>query len=167
MDPAWIGVVGAVVGALASYPIQALLANRADWAARSKELRADRVAAYSSFAETVMDWRRSQVIRRMLSIRPTDDAQAADLVRDENRRVRAAAWTAYYRVRLLCDDAAIEASALGVIQTTRSMKAAKDRPDLNQIGDEVRQDLNSFLDIAARQTSMDAAPGRTRRPSAA
>ncbi len=162
MDPAWIGVIGAVVGALASYPVQAVLAKRADSAAQSKELRADRVAAYSSFAEKVMEWRRSQVIRRMLTIRPTDDTDAAEAIRDENRRARAAAWTTYYRVRLLCDDAAIEASALGVIQTTRAMKHAKDRPELNQIGDNVRRDLNSFLDIAAHQTSATAATDRTR-----
>ena len=58
MDPAWIGLTGVVVGALIGYPVQALLAKRADAAARSKDLRADRVAAYSSFAEKVMDWRR-------------------------------------------------------------------------------------------------------------
>lgn len=110
-----------------------------------------------------MDWRRSQAIRRELSLSSTLDAQAAEAISDENKRVRAAAWTAYYRVRLLCGDVAIEASARGVIEKTRSMKRARNRPELDRVGDEVRQELMEFLDVAARQTGADPASRRTRR----
>ena len=69
----------------------------------------------------------------MLTITPGRVASDDERVRDENRRVRAAAWTAYSRVKLLCDDP-ISRRALDVIATTRSMKRADSRAALNSIG---------------------------------
>lgn len=140
------------MGALAGYPAQLILAKRADSAAKAQALRADRVAAYSAFAERVMDWRRSQVDRGMLASESPPVGQADDAVRDENRRVRAAAWTAFYRVKLLCDDPDIEVKARAVIEATRRMKRAQDRNGLNRGGDDVRLKLGEFLDAAAQQT---------------
>ena len=152
MDAAWIGVIGVAVGVLAGYPVQALLAKRAESAARSQALRADRLSAYSSFAERVMDWRRSQIRRAMLTIAPPGEDKDNAAIRDENQRLRAAAWTAYYHVRLLCDDPEIETSARKVVEATRAMKKAIDRQHLNAAGDLVREELNRFLDEASRQT---------------
>lgn len=143
--------MGVVVGALLGYPIQLWLAKRADAAAQSQQLRADRVAAYSAFAEKVMDWRRSQSVRRELYLSPTRDAREYDAVSDENKRARAAAWTAYYRVRLLCGSAAINALAYEVIDQTKAMKRAGNQRDLYRAGDRVRDNLEVFLDAAAGQ----------------
>ena len=160
MDSAWIGVVGAAVGALAGYPVQSLLARRADSAAKAQALRADQVAAYSAFAERVMDWRRSQVVRGMLTIEGPGPPQVDEGVRDENRRVRAAAWTAFYRVKLLCDDPEIQRKARDVIETTRDMKRAQDRRTLNAKVDDVRLKLDIFLDSAAEQTLAESSPAQ-------
>lgn len=152
MDGAWIGVVGAAVGALAGYPVQSMLARRADSAAKARALRADRVVAYAAFAERIMDWRSSQVVRRMQSFEEGVEKERSDEVRDENRRVRAAAWTAFYSVKLLCDEPEIARKAREVIETTRGMKRAQNRHELDAVGDDVRDTLDDFLDVAADQT---------------
>lgn len=153
MDAAWVGVVGAAVGAIAAYPFQALSAKRSDEYARSLSLRADRVVAYSSFADRIMDWRRSQVIRLLLEIDPPVSEEVAARVKDENRRARAAAWTAYYQVKLLSGEPKIAELGEAVIQTTRAMKNALDRTSMDKAGDDVRHSLEDFLDEAARQTT--------------
>ena len=152
MDNTWVGVVGVAVGAVASYPFQTLHARRSDSHARAQALRAERVAAYSAFAEKIMDWRRSQ-IARTVSIEALVGSVEVAAVKDENRRVRTAAWTALYRVQLLCDDPDIEKLAHQVIQVTRNMKRAPDRHTADQMGDAVRRALELFLRAASQQTT--------------
>lgn len=149
---AWIGVIGVIVGVLASYPFQVLQAKRSEAYERAQRLRADRVSAYSGFAEKIMDWRRSQVIRTMLGIEHGAHPDLVAQIKDENRRVRASAWTAFYQVKLLCGDPKLEELARSAVETTRSMKRASDRRMLNATGDDVRVKLATFLEAAAHQT---------------
>lgn len=153
MNAAWLGVVGAAVGALCTLPAQALLAKRAERASLGRALRSERVAAYSTFADRIMDWRRSQIVRAKL-VGEGAHAQVleAAVVRDENRRVRAAAWTAYYQLRLLSDDAKIDALAFEAIEATRVMKRASDPKALDAAGSVVRERLDAFLEAASRHT---------------
>ena len=77
---------------------------------------------------------------------------ADDVIRDENRRVRAEAWSAFYRVKLLCDDPGLEKLAKAALDVTREMKRSKERATLDAAGDEVRRRIGLFLDAAATQT---------------
>lgn len=154
MASAWVAVLGTLLGVTVSFVLQRLNAARAESSARSESIRTSRIDAYSAFAEKVMEWRRTQIIRRMLDVGPESGhpPQDGERVRDENRRDRAAAWTAFYRVKLLCDDAGLEHLARGVLDATREMKKAESRSELNTAGDRVRELLGNFLDAAAAQT---------------
>ncbi|GAA4123694.1 hypothetical protein GCM10022415_29110 [Knoellia locipacati] len=152
MDSAWVGVVGAVVGAVASYPFQVLHAKRTDAYSRSQQLRTERVAVYSSFAEKIMDWRRSQNRRKKRSFGREASGSADPVISDENQRVRAAAWSAYYRVKLLCDDPEIDRVAFEALECVSRMKDALTLEEVQAVGEEVRAKLERFLREASRQT---------------
>lgn len=144
--------MGATVGALAGFPAQLVLAKRSDAASRDRALRADRVEAYSGFAEAIMEWRRSQLRRKKHDLDVGANGETRCEVRDENQRLRAAAWAAFFQVKLLCGDSALEAAARATLEATRLMKRAADLGALDNQGDEVRQHLALFLDAASQQT---------------
>ena len=153
VDSAWVGVVGAMVGAAATYPLQILQAKRSDAYSRSQHLRAERVAAYSRFAEKIMDWRRSQNLRKKHTFDPNARAEDDLVIRDENQRVRAAAWSAFYQVKLLCGDAELERLATATVDSVDGMKDQSTLEAVQVAGEEVRAKLDLFLDAASRQTT--------------
>jgi hypothetical protein len=153
MDNAWVGVVGAMVGAVASYPLQALHARRSDEFTRSQHLRTERVVAYSNFAEKMMDWRRSQNVRKKHDLGATPLESPDAVISDENQRVRASAWSAYYQVKLLCGDEHIDGLAKAALDSVEEMKNARTLQQVQDAGDEVRAKLHTFLEAASRQTT--------------
>jgi hypothetical protein len=153
MGTALIAIIGTIVGASVSYLFQRLNVSRGEEFARAERLRSSRIDAYSAYAEKLMDWRRSQVVRAMLGIEEERSSSAdAEAIKTDNRRARAEAWAAFYKVKLLCDDPRLEQLAQSALNTTRGMKEANDRASLNARGDDVREHLARFLDAAAAQT---------------
>lgn len=102
-----------------------------------------------------MDWRRSQIRRKKLDSADAHSTEVRGEVRDENQRVRAAAWTAFYQVKLLCGDSALENAAKDALEVTRLMKRALNLEALDAQGDAVRRQLDVFLDAASQQTMAD------------
>lgn len=152
MDGAWIALVGTLLGAAVSYAFQRLNDDRAESRDRQQRLRDDRLEAYAAFSAALMDWRRSQVVRRSIdhSVAGVRDEYVL-AVEDENRRVRATAWSAFYRVKLVCDDVNIENAAKAAVEAVRAMKHANDRAKLDDLGDLGRDALEKFLKLSSHQ----------------
>lgn len=106
-----------------------------------------------------MDWRRSQIRRKKYGFSAGPGEESGAALSDENQRVRTAAWTAFYQVKLLCADSNLEALARETLEATRGMKRAANPEVLNAQGDAVRRKLDDFLDAASKQTLA----GTTRR----
>lgn len=159
MTTAWIAIVGTIIGASTSYFFQRLTLRRTEGFARSEQLRARRIDAYSEFAEKVMDWRRAQTVRLRRRIEAGKAADDYDGLRAESQRLRAQAWSAFYKVKLLCGDPAIEQLALSAIEATHEMwdalggedEIGGDRQRLDELGEQVRERLDRFLEAAAAQ----------------
>ncbi|NYE38007.1 hypothetical protein F4692_003152 [Nocardioides cavernae] len=144
--------MGTLAGASLTFLFQRINASRAEEAARAERLRERRIAAYASFAEKLMEWRRTQVIRSSIPLQSVQPSiPEVDAVKDENRRARAAAWTAFYQVKLVVDDSDLDDLARAALEATRNMKRAKTKRDINAAGDEVRARLEGFLIPAAAQ----------------
>lgn len=99
-----------------------------------------------------MDWRRSQNKRKKHSLSTASSGGEDPLIRDENQRVRAAAWAAYYQVKLLCDDVEIEDLARQALESVDQMKDAVTREDVQDSGERLRAQLDDFLAKASGQT---------------
>jgi hypothetical protein len=126
-------------------------------------LRARRIDAYSEFAEKVMEWRRAQTtrMRRRLDVGP--DAQDYDNLRMESHQGRSQAWSAFYKVKLLCDDPGIEQFAFSAIEATSDMSHSRSRTDLNAKARLVSDKLDHFLEIAAGQAVPVSVRGKVER----
>jgi hypothetical protein len=150
---AWIALLGTLLGATVSYVFQRLNLSRSEVFTRAEQLRTSRIEAYSAYATALMDWRRSQLNRRITQLesrQPGDDESTT--IAEENRTLRAAAWSAYFKVKLLCDDPQLEKLARSALETTRQIKHARDGTDANALGENVRDEVDKFLELAARQT---------------
>lgn len=102
-----------------------------------------------------MEWRRSQLRRKKLDFVEGGSDDIRREVRDENQRLRAAAWAAFFQVKLLCGDSGLENAAQETLETTRLMKRAINQAALDNQGDDVRRNLAAFLDAASKQTVGD------------
>lgn len=152
MSSAWLAIVGTLAGASLTFLFQRINASKTEEAARAERLRERRMAAYASFAEKLMEWRRTQVIRSSIPLQSVQvTTPEADAIKDENRRARAAAWIAFYQVKLVVDNSDLEMLGRSALDATRNMKSAKTRHDINAAGDEVRKRLEAFLKPASTQ----------------
>ncbi len=151
MGTAWIAIVGTVVGATISFLFQRLNQRRTERFTRDEQLRGRRIDAYSEFAERVMDWRRAHMTRLRHRLITGPDVEDYEALRNESHVLRARSWAAFYKVKLLCGDPALERLALAAIEATHEMSEADDRAALDALGDSVRGRLDEFLERASEQ----------------
>ncbi|WP_432947286.1 hypothetical protein ACQPXM_10520 [Kribbella sp. CA-253562] len=158
MGTAWIAIVGTVVGAATSFLFQRLTQRRTERFTRDEQLRARRIDAYSDFAEKVMDWRRAHMTRLRKRLDTGPDVDDYEPLRTESHVLRARSWAAFYKVKLLCGDPALEQLALAAIEATHQMSEADDRATLDALGESVRARLDDFLELASEQAVGRALP---------
>ncbi|EFL00237.1 conserved hypothetical protein [Streptomyces sp. SPB78] len=114
-----VAVFGTALGAALTHVFQRRNALRAESVAREERLRQERVAAFSSFAGALADYRRGQLDHWYARRR---EEPGAEQLRREAARLRAVALEAMFRAELLTDSAELAA-------TGRQALKESDRPE--------------------------------------
>jgi hypothetical protein len=81
--------------------------------------------------------------------RETSDGLVPTQVRDESYRLRAAAWQAFFRLKLLCDDAELLRLADAALEATAVIPRAVSEEELSAQGERARGAVDSFVEAAA------------------
>lgn len=160
MNPAVIGLSGTVVAALLAFFLGRVNLRSANEHARQEALRQERVHTFAAFCAAVVEYRRSQLHRWFVG-RDYDDRQSVEEARPQVaadvRDSRAAAWSGFYRLLMVCDNDDLADKARHTLVLTRSMRGASTPEELDRLSDEVHAAVEGFA-RAARATTM-AQPG--------
>ncbi|MCF2131246.1 hypothetical protein L1I79_33210 [Strepomyces sp. STD 3.1] len=106
--PALIAVLGTLLGSAATYVFQRRSAEQAENVAHQRQLRSERMAVYSEFAQAVTEFRRCQYGRwHDDQASPGRDSEAAL----EARRLRGVAQYAVFRVQLIASSDVLHEAA--------------------------------------------------------
>ncbi|MDX2702658.1 hypothetical protein PV350_07315 [Streptomyces sp. PA03-6a] len=146
MEPIWTSVVavaGTLLGAVVTYPFQRL-------AAKQQRLRDERIAAYTAFASAVEDFRWGQA-ERYFSKQRDPDGEATRLAYQEGHRLRTNAWQAFYRIKLVTNDADLVAHAEAALEQTRSVSGATNDYERDQLDDVAKAAIRDFVDYASKR----------------
>ena len=146
MEPIWTSVVavaGTLLGAVATYPFQRL-------AAKQQTLRDERIAAYTAFASAVEDFRWGQAERYFSKQRNPGGAEYR-LAYQEGHRLRTTAWQAFYRLKLVTNDASLVAQAETALEQTRSVSRAGNDSERGQLDDVAKAAIRDFVDYASKR----------------
>jgi hypothetical protein len=146
MEPIWTSVVavaGTLLGAVATYPFQRL-------AAKQQTLRDERIAAYTAFASAVEDFRWGQA-ERYFSKQRDPGGEAYRLAYQEGHRLRTTAWQAFYRLKLVTNDATLMAHAESALEQTRSVSGAANDRERDQLDDVAKTAIRDFVEYASKR----------------
>ncbi len=143
---------GTLLGSVVTYLFQQRTAQRAEQFTISARLREERMAVYSGFAGTVLEFRSAQYNRALQAFEGKEDT-AYDEAKATSYRLRAASWHSLYRVRLLADDPEITRLAESAMALTADMHDSKDRAALTQRGDGVREAVEEFVTRASAEVT--------------
>jgi hypothetical protein len=125
-----------------SYPFQRL-------AAKQQRLRDERIAAYTAFASAVEDFRWGQA-ERYFSKQRDPGGEAYQLAYQEGHRLRTTAWQAFYRIKLVTNDASLVAHAEAALEQTRSVSGAANDSERDQLDDVAKAAIRDFVDYASK-----------------
>ena len=154
-----LAILGAAAGSSLTYVLQRKMAVRAEEFAVAERVRAEGMAAFSSFASAAMEARRAQVDRwyqRRDAGPGSDEYRSA---KDESFRCRAAAWQALFRAQLVSDNE-LNSRATGVLEGIGNLHKAHTKVDLDQGADKWREEISLYVE-AARLRIAAAADKRT------
>jgi hypothetical protein len=143
-------VVGTLVGSVVTYFLQRRNAEHVERFAREQRLWQERLQAYSAFAESTIEYRRTQYDRWH---RHDEDPLSPAYVdaRTESYRLKAIARQAMFRVKLLSDDHGLVARADEIMKITEDLHHAADSKELQARGDRARQIVDDFISAASVQ----------------
>jgi hypothetical protein len=143
-----VAILGTLLGAAATYVFQLRTARQARQSAREERLWQERLAAYSTFAGALTDFRKSQNDRWH---REQEDIQSAAYAaaRDESYRQRANATAALFRLRLVTASQELDSLASLALKLTEGIHDATDAQDRIDRGRKARQALLKFSQAAA------------------
>ncbi|WP_330282260.1 hypothetical protein [Streptomyces sp. NBC_00588] len=144
--PLLIAVLGTLLGSTATYVFQRKSSEQAENLAHQRQLRSERMAIYSKFAEAVTELRRCQYSRwHADQENPGNDSEAAL----EARRLRAVAQHAVFRVQLIASNPALHESARNAFDAASDMHHASSSEQLRAKGDEAGDTLTRFIALAS------------------
>lgn len=145
MTAAWVGVVGALVGAVVGVLLTQYLQRRNTAYARLHESRID---AYQEFIAAMMEFRKALTDRWF-----TEHANTTGNTVDSAAvyAARSSAWTAYYKVELLAGDDRVVDAAREARDRTAAIKNAPDNTGLNSQADLSRIAVGEFAKLARAQ----------------
>ncbi|GAA2634171.1 hypothetical protein GCM10009863_58090 [Streptomyces axinellae] len=155
-----VAVGGTLLGAVVTHVFQRLAARRGEQFARSEALRQERIAAYSSFAATVEEYRHGQAARWYRKQEapdgpggrggPSDEAFLA--ARDGAHHLRTVTRQALYRVKLLTDDRMVVLAAERAYRCTRDISTAQSRTEHKTLDSDARRAIEAFISDASPLT---------------
>jgi hypothetical protein len=125
--------------------------DRAEALALSEQVRQERIAIYSEFAEAVAELRGAcqhrQIMREKHGLESTEFGEA----RAWNHRVQPAARGAMYRVHLIADDPQLVSLSTELMAATIAVRDAEGSADLQTRSDRSRDLTDAFVAAAASQ----------------
>ena len=133
-----LAILGAAAGSALTYVLQRKMAVRAEEFAVAERVRAEGMAAFSSFASAAMEARRAQVDRwyqRRDAGPGSDEYRSA---KDESFRCRAAAWQVLFRAQLVSDSDELNSRATELLDGIGRLHKAQTKDDLDQEADKWR-----------------------------
>jgi hypothetical protein len=152
MSSAWLGIATTVMAAVLAFLFGRINLTRATRSQREEDVRRQRLETYATFCSNVIDFRRAQLHRWHVGRRlggPVAVEENLPDVANDVRKSRAAAWAAYYRVLMICNDTEIEQRARKALDATRDMKDAPTEEELDRRSDLVRNAVDDFARCAA------------------
>lgn len=149
MISALIAIAGTLLDSSVTYLFQRSTADRAAGQAMAERLRQDRLNAYNSFADTVVEYRRAQ-IDRWHRIQE-GGAAVEEATRAAAYTKRTGARSALLRVRLLTDDPQLYELGGRIIEVTQSIHRATDSQARDESSDESMALIDAFVQHAARE----------------
>ncbi|MDO2379819.1 hypothetical protein V4F30_22235 [Rhodococcus sp. IITD102] len=146
MTTGWVGVIGALMGAIVGALLTQHLQRRNAAHARLHE---SRIEAYRKFIAAMMEFRKTLTDRwHVESDNPAQEVDSAQVY-----AARSAAWAAYYDVELLARDLDLIALALDARDRTAAIKNATDRSGLNTQTDLSRTAIGKFAQAAREEVT--------------
>lgn len=144
METALIAVLGTLLGAVVTHYFQGRTAERTAALTRDEQLRKERISAYSSFADAVVEYRRAQNARWYRRNGPQ-----AEATRQESYTQRAVARQALVRVQLVCGERSVVERAVAAFEVTHCMHEAVDEADRERQSERAVEALAAFIEAAA------------------
>ncbi|MDT0409451.1 MULTISPECIES: hypothetical protein [Streptomyces] len=142
-----VAVFGTALGAALTHVFQRRNALRAESVAREERLRQERVAAFSSFAGALADYRRGQLDHWYARRR---GEPGAEQLRREAARLRAVALEAMFRAELLTDSAELAATGRRALKESDRMNLSRTREELEGPRARSREAVYAYV-AAARE----------------
>jgi hypothetical protein len=158
MEALWtsaVAVIGTLMGGVVTHVLQGRAARQSELFTRGESLRQERIAAYSSFASAVEDFRRGQA-DRWYRKQEDPDGEAHVVASAETHRLRAVARQALYHVKLLAGDRGLVDAAEDALQCTRDVSNALDPDQRGQLDDAAKAAIERFVELAAQRILPDA-----------
>jgi hypothetical protein len=161
-----IAVAGTLLGSALTYLFQSKASARADASAFQREVRTERMSAYSSYSTALTEFRRGQL--DWYNRGKEDPSGAATLAaRVESYRLRGIAETALAQIRLVASDPALVTAANEAYELTRPVHYAEDGADLDSRTENAKKAVDRFVSLAAAEVQSASAIGRNRRAGTA
>jgi len=145
-----IAVFATLAGSSLTFIFQRHIARQAERFTQNQQLWKERVTAYSAFAATLTDFRRSQNDRWHLEQVDAGSPQFTS-AREESYQRRADATAALCRVRLINSDARLDEVAQAALDAATEIHEAQDEQDRTRRGERARLALDAFLSDASPQ----------------
>jgi hypothetical protein len=145
-----VAVAGTLLGSAMTYFFQRRTAGRAEQFARDERLRQERVSAYSTFAEAVMEYRHEE-LKIWLHRHGELTHPLPESFEVEQGRLRSVALRARYRVQLLADEPRLIELADQSINAVADIHRAKDATELMEHGEHTEQRVEGFVRAAAAE----------------
>jgi hypothetical protein len=142
-----IAVAGTLLGGVITHVFQSRTAKRTEQFVRERQLRDERMAAYSTFAGALVSYRRGQYNRAHCWF-DEPESPAYEEARAESYRLRSAAHQELFRVRLVADDPELTRLAVRAMELAEVIHDAAERSEIRQRGDRAKEALDTFIQAA-------------------
>lgn len=148
--PAVVAVVGTLLGSVLTYLFQRKTSERAETIALQREIRAERVRAYSAYSTALTEFIRGQL--DWYNRRGEDANSTMTLsARVESYRLKGVAQTALFQVRLVASDPALMDAAGKAFDLTRPIHYSRDSTDLKTRTGQANKAIDYFVALAAAE----------------
>jgi hypothetical protein len=157
-----IAVTGTILGASLTYLFQSRTSERAEASALQRELRAERMSVYSSYATALTEFSRGQM--DWYNRREEDpDSWETLAARVESYRLKGAAQAVLSQVHLVASNTAVVTAASNAFELTRPVHYAQDSVDLRTRTKKSKKAVDSFIALAAAEIQSTPMTSRNRR----
>ncbi|MFC7306303.1 hypothetical protein ACFQVC_19025 [Streptomyces monticola] len=142
-----IAVLGTLLGVAITQRFQRRALQRTEEFARREKMRQERLDAYSAYAGSLVNYRRSLVHRWFFEHEQRTDEEEVD-VRRRAYDFRSQAQDALFRVEMLTDDEGLIAQARGAFERISLVHKAQGRDEMDARRDETRREIDDFVKAA-------------------